>query len=715
MPTTRDPELTRLLTMELERHLIALEQNAGRADADALESTRRTVHALKGSAGLAGEPELASAMQRLERRLREGEHAALGDIVETVKRAIRRLAAGETAIPGEWPEPPPDLVVGPGEPSLRSQYVEEVTDRLAQIDEALGSAIDPTVAASAVFRHVHTIKGASSVAGDELMAWFCHGLEERLRKASSTTETATAALQEVAKYRAVLGALLDEPEAALATLRGLPARPRQTQRPSQRPSSWPGAWPEDEPRIGTTPDGDATIRVSAQSVDRLLDHVGGIAVARERVAARVVRATAQARVMRRLRAELAEALRLIGPPRPWGAPAAALRRVERAAQTLVEMGDELDQVAEQLDESDHALKDNAGAAKKLLSAMRQTPIRGMFSRLSTAALAEARRTGRLLAIRTVGADEPIDRRLAEQLAEPCLQLTRNAIAHGIETPEVREGLGKPREATLTFTARKLASRLVITISDDGAGVDVSAVRARAVDTGVVTEVLAEAVDDQTLLELLFLPGFSTRGQSPDLLAGRGIGLDITLASVQKLGGSIRLSSRPRWGFEARVDVPIETGLAKVLWVTAGGIEHALPALHTRGIRLNDGPEAERVPHLAACLEPSSATARAPYVVELEVGLETTERLAVGIDAVGATEEVLVRELTPLLRGMGPFAGAIVRGDGSLRLALDVHALAPRARALGRVPEGRVSEPASRPSPASRPPPSRPPPASRPPS
>ena len=417
-------------------------------------------------------------------------------------------------------------------------------------------------------------------------------------------------------------------------------------------------------------------------------------------AALLSRASAQARTLRRLRAELAEALRLIGPPRPWGAPAAALRRVEHAAQTLVEMGDELDQVSEQLEASNHALKENAGAAKKLLSAMRQTPIRGMFARLSAAALAEARRTGRLLAIRTIGADEPIDRRLAEQLVEPCLQLARNAIAHGIEMPDERAALGKPREATLTFSARKLASRLVVTISDDGAGVDVSAVRARAVESGVVTEVLAEAADDQTLLELLFLPGFSMRGESPDLLAGRGIGLDITLVSVQKLGGSIRLSSRPRWGFEARVDVPIETGLATVLWVTAGGIEHALPALHTRGIRLNDGPEAERVPHLAACLEPANM-ARAPYVVDLEVGLETEERLTIGIDAVGITEEVLVRELSPLLRSMGPFAGAVVRGDGSLRLALDVHALAPRARALGRVPEGRVSEPPSRPPPPSR--------------
>jgi two-component system, chemotaxis family, sensor kinase CheA len=706
VPTSRDPELTRLLTMELERHLVGLEENAGKSDADTLEATRRSVHALKGSAGLAGEPELASAMQRLERRLREGERSAVGDILETIRRAIRRLAAGETAVDAAWPEPPPDLVPGPLDHGLRSQYLAEVTDRLAQIDEALGRASDPVDAAATIYRHIHTVKGAASATGDEAMAWFCHGLEERLRSGAASREIATAVLREVATYRAVLGGLLDEPEAALATLRGLPTRHRT----SVRAPSRSGSGSDDELRAVT--EGDATVRVSAQAVDRLLDHVGGIAVARERVAARVVRASAQARISRRLRGELAEALRLIGPPRPWGAPAAALRRIEHAAQTLMAMGDELDHVAEQLDASDHALKENAGAAKKLLSAMRQTPIRGMFARLSAAALAEARRTGRSVAIRTLGAEEPVDRRLAEKLVEPCLQLARNAIAHGIETPDMREALGKPREATLTFSARKLASRLVVTISDDGAGVDLSAVRARAVDSGVVTEVLAAAADDQTLLELLFLPGFSMRGQSPDLLAGRGIGLEITLASVQNLGGSIRLSSRPRWGFEARVDVPIETGLATVLWVTAGGVEHALPALHTRGVRLNDGPEAERVPHLAACLEPANME-RAPYAVDLEVGLETASLLAVGVDAVGAMEEVLVRELSPLLRGMGPFAGAIVRGDGSLRLALDVHALAPRARALGRVPEGRVSEPPSRP-PPSRPPPSRPPP-SRPPS
>jgi two-component system chemotaxis sensor kinase CheA len=634
-------------------------------------------------------------MQRLERRLSAGEREALGEVPGTIERAIARLEAGETAIPGAWPVPPPDLIPRPLDPMVRTQYVAEIADRLEQIDEALDATSDPRVSLTTVYRHVHTMKGAASAVNDEPMAWFCHGLEERIRRGEASPEAAASALEEVAKHRAVLGTLLDDPETALASLRGVPLPTRTSMRPPQRSGS---AWPDEEPRVRDelrAIEGDATIRVSAQAVDRLLDHVGGITVARERVSARALRASEQAAALRRLRGELAEALRLIGPPRPWGAPAAALRRIERAAHALAEMGDELDVATEELSSSDQALKENTGAARKLLGTMRQTPIRGVFARLSAAALAEARRTGRLVTVRSIGAEEPLDRRLAEQLVEPCLQLTRNAIAHGIETPDVREGLGKPREATISFTARRLANRLLVTIADDGAGVDVAAVRSRAVETGIVTELLAEAADDQTLLELLFLPGFSTRAQSPDLLAGRGLGLDITLAAVQKLGGTIRLSSRLGGGFEALVDLPIESGLVNVMWVTAAGIEHAVPALYARGVRVNDGPDADRLPHLAACLEPTTIE-RAPFVVDLEVDLDARERISVGVDAVGATEEVLVRELSPLLRGIGPFAGAIVRGDGSLRLALDLRALAPRVRALGRVPEGRSSEPPSRP-------------------
>jgi two-component system, chemotaxis family, sensor kinase CheA len=154
-----------------------------------------------------------------------------------------------------------------------------------------------------------------------------------------------------------------------------------------------------------------------------------------------------------------------------------------------------------------------------------------------------------------------------------------------------------------------------------------------------------------------------------------------------------------------VEVPIESGITHVLWVTAAGAEHAIAAASARRVRPNDGPDADRVPHLAACLE-AMPSERAQFA--LEIGLDDEEAagqkamITVGVDSVGRSEEVLVRTLTPLVAALGPFAGAIVRGDGSLRLALDVHALAPRARALGRVPEGRTSD-----FPASRPPPSAP--------
>ena len=269
--TARDPELTRLLLQELDRHLLALNQLAEREDQrdQVLEAARRTVHALKGSAGLAGEPELASAMSRLERRLREGDGAALSETASTIRRAIERLVAGERAAAGSWPVPPADLVAGVFDPLVRVQYAAEVTDRLARIDDALvADGVEAEEAASEVFRHVHTMKGAASAVGDEPMAWFCHGLEERLRTRSTVpTNAAKSVLEEVAGWRAVLGMLLDDPDAALATLRGVSLRPRRsTQKPSFRP--------DDDGR------NDGTIRVSAQSVDRLLDHASGIAVAR---------------------------------------------------------------------------------------------------------------------------------------------------------------------------------------------------------------------------------------------------------------------------------------------------------------------------------------------------------------------------------------------------------------------------------------------------
>jgi two-component system chemotaxis sensor kinase CheA len=364
--------------------------------------------------------------------------------------------------------------------------------------------------------------------------------------------------------------------------------------------------------------------------------------------------------------------------------------VERAAAEAAAIGELLDSAASGLRGAEGALRDDVAGAKRELSVMRQTAAGRLFARLTTAVETESRRSGLSVIVRTRGAEETIDRRISEQLVEPCLQLVRNAVAHGIEPPAIRAAAGKPTNGTITLTARKLGGRLAVTIDDDGAGVDVADVRARAVASGAVAPAVAESTDDDTLLSLLFVPGFSTR-ESSDLLAGRGVGLDIARSTIHRMGGILRLSSRAGQGYSARIEVPVETGLVPVLWVTAGDYELALPAASARRVRKNEGADADGVPHLLSCLD-GKRRGRASFALDLDVhdfgargagGDAHDTGPSVGVDAVGSTEQLLVRPLGPMVASAGPYAGAILRGDGSLRLAIDAWALAPRARVLAR--------------------------------
>jgi chemotaxis protein histidine kinase CheA len=667
-----DPELVRLLVQELERHAVTLDAWS----TDATEA-QRALHALRGSAGLAGERELAAALERIHRRAREGDDRAWVDAVTVVRTAAQRLRGGQSAMATSWPVPPEDMAARPIDPLVRAQYAAEVTDRLARIDDALATGEDPIESARTLYRHIHTMKGAASAAGDEPMTWFCHGLEERLRTVA-TPESARAAMHEVARWRVVLGALLDEPHTALAMLGSRSSRSPPPPRAARAHA--PGPRSDSEPALSVPGFEEAatTIRVPAADVDRLLERLDVIDRARERIASRAERGRESAASMRELRGALHEALLLIGPPRPWGAPAGALAAIDRVARALGAFGEELDASAVRLQATEQLLREGVIDAKKQLSGLRQTTVGRIFARLTTAIESEARRTGRSVIVRTRGADETIDRKIAERLVEPCLQLVRNAVAHGIEPPEVRAASGKPEAGTVSLSARKIGSHLRLTIADDGAGVDVGEVRARAVSAGLVDTGGAEAPDDDAVLSLLFLPGFSTR-ESSDLLAGRGIGLDIVRAGIQRMGGVVRLSNRTGQGLTAWVEVPLGSGFVRVLWVRAGAEEFALPAAHTKRVRLVEPGDAT-VPHLLACLGGPAAAAK--YAVDLELESEEVPvSLSLGVDAVGRTDELMVRPLGPLVASVGPFAGAVARGDGSLRLAIDAWAIAPRVRAL----------------------------------
>jgi two-component system chemotaxis sensor kinase CheA len=674
--TTSDPELLRLLVIELERHALSLEGTP------TPEETRRAIHAMKGAAGLAGEAELAGALQRLERRHARGDASARAEAASLVRRATSRLREGKAALESPWPVPPMDLEPGEVPSDIRAEYMLSMKERLEQLDLSLRDD-DTAAAAESIYRHLHTMKGAASAVGDEVTTWFCHGLEGRMKQAIGGERSLEEGLAEVGRHRATLSALLDDPRGTLDVLKSRGTRPEPRPRGTTRPA-------ED--------DRDAdTIRIDRSSVDTLLDGFSVVGAVRDGIGARATADARQARELRRLRGDLADALRLIGPPRPWGAPAAALRRIERVAVGLARAADDLERRGADGREADVDLRDLTQAARKELLSMRQTPVRDLFAKVAAVITSEARRAGRDVQVVQQGADEMVDRKLVERLLDPCLHLARNAIAHGIEPAEAREALGKPAVATVTLSARRAASRLTVAVGDDGAGVDVAALRERALASRAISPQLAEVADDDTLLALLFLPGFSTKDNA-DVLAGRGIGLDIALSSVERLGGSLRVESRRGFGFEARIDVPVESGLESVLWVTAQGITHAIPSAHVLSVRQASEKRGVRAPHLGACLEPGPSEPYA-FVAELEAGGAEPMPFFVGVDAVSGPHEVLVRPVGGVVVAMGPYAGAVVLGDGATHLVLDVVALAPRVRALGRVADGlQKSDPPRRSSP-----------------
>jgi two-component system chemotaxis sensor kinase CheA len=672
-----DPELARLLLEELRRHAPDLAE-----DAPPL-AQRRALHALKGSTGSAGERGLGESLGRIERRFVAGDHAALAEARVLVAEAAAALAEGRPVTSPAWPDPPDDLRVHPLDPAGAAGYAAEMADRVARVDRALAAAGDDRGAAASAYRDVHAMKGAALAVSDEVTAWFCHGLEERLRSGQGSEDAARKALAELTRWRGVLAEMIIAPERALETLRLL-ARPSRL--PSFPPasagalSSRRGAPEPVEPEPRSIDD---TLRVPTATIDRLLERVRQLGQVRGEIADGAGAEGDLAARARALRGELTEALRLIGPPRPWGAPEAAIRRVEATARALGGIAERLQRGAAELKETADRVRVESAAAHGDLSAMRTTTVAWLFERVAAAVSAQARREGREVRLAFAGEETAVDRRVAEQLVDAVLQLARNAVTHGIEPADERAARGKPRVGTVQLSAEPRSGGFRLVVQDDGAGVDVANVRLRAVARGTISPDMASAADDQTLLSLLFVPGFTTR-DSADLLAGRGVGLDLALEAVHRLGGTIRLESRPGMGLAATLDIPFEPGLIKVIWLEADGAMFALPVPRAQRIFLGrDAAAAGAVP-LGACLHqrPAMDTLVAAFAVELAPLHDDAPAPLVGVDRVGSIEEVMLRAVSPVIAASGPYVGAVARGV-ELRLCLDAYRLAEVASAAAR--------------------------------
>jgi two-component system chemotaxis sensor kinase CheA len=307
-----------------------------------------------------------------------------------------------------------------------------------------------------------------------------------------------------------------------------------------------------------------------------------------------------------------------------------------------------------------------------------------------------RTCGRDVRIEFSGQETGLDKSLLEAIKDPLTHAVRNAVDHGIESPSVRVLAGKPAEGCVRLRAFHQSGSVVIEVADDGAGIGIERVLAKAVERNLVTAEQAAAMSEREALQLIFLPGFSTAA-AVTTVSGRGVGMDVVRANVEKVGGSVEIESRVGVGTTLRLRVPLTLAIVPALVVTSGGQSFALPQSALVELVYVPRRDAERAVERIGASELYRLRERLLPMVWLDrlLSLEdygTKEvhgfymavleaegcRYGLVVDDLLAPEEIVVKPLSTVLREIGLFSGATVLGNGTLALILDVAATAARA-------------------------------------
>jgi len=327
---------------------------------------------------------------------------------------------------------------------------------------------------------------------------------------------------------------------------------------------------------------------------------------------------------------------------------------------------------------------------------RMQPVGHLFGKFPRMVRDLARTCGREVRIEFFGQETGLDKSLLEAIKDPLTHAVRNAVDHGIEAPEVRVMAGKPSEGCLRLRAFHQSGSVVIEVADDGAGIAMERVLAKAVERGLATPEQAAEMTEREALQLIFLPGFSTAA-AVTTVSGRGVGMDVVRANVEKVGGSVELESKVGMGTTLRLRVPLTLAIVPALVVRSGGQSFALPQSALVELVYVPQRDAKTAIERVGAAEVYRLRERLLPIVWLERLLELEKRNAAEshgfylavleaegcryglvVDDLLAPEEIVVKPLSAVLREIGLFSGATVLGNGTLALILDIGATAARA-------------------------------------
>ena len=313
-----------------------------------------------------------------------------------------------------------------------------------------------------------------------------------------------------------------------------------------------------------------------------------------------------------------------------------------------------------------------------------------------------------------GKETELDKTIIEAIKDPLTHIVRNSVDHGMELPAERVARGKPAEGRLLLRAYHEGGQVNIEISDDGAGVNTERVKAKAIQKGIVTAEQAARMGERELVNLIFAPGFSTAEQVSNI-SGRGVGMDVVKTNIEKIGGTVDVQSVAGQGTTLKIKIPLTLAIIPALVVTTGGDRFAIPQVSLLELVRLEGDEAEagiemvygapvyrlrgrllplvNLAH-ALGLQEGFRSAGAQEAVNIVVLQADEHTFGLVVDEINDTEEIVVKPLGKQLKGIGAFAGATIMGDGRVALILDVLGLGQLAQVVSetaRKARGAVAE------------------------
>jgi len=317
--------------------------------------------------------------------------------------------------------------------------------------------------------------------------------------------------------------------------------------------------------------------------------------------------------------------------------------------------------------------------------IRMVKVERIFNKFPRMVRDLARKLGKKVEFVMEGLDTELDRTVLDEISDPLVHLVRNAVDHGIETPEERVAAGKSETGRIRLAAWREKNNIIIELEDDGKGLDVEKIKQKAIERGIVTQTEADSMSEDELKMLIFAPGFSTKDNATEI-SGRGVGMDVVKTTVERLGGSVRISSKRGEGTRIRIHLPPTVAIIKSLLVKVGDETYAIPISSVvEALYVTD--ENWKVIHgnpfliVRGKLVPAFKLRELFNVVngkpEREVGIiveKESEKYALIADTIAEQQEIVIKPLTGYLAKIKGFSGVTILGDGRVVPIIDISSL-----------------------------------------